>query len=103
MCGMEIPEQQAFVITANTIKNNHYLGTQLDREPNRLEIIFERTSFYARLMPDNRLRLTTTINANPQMKHIPKALINWVLQKCCMVILNMIEGKAQKLDRSYVK
>ena len=103
MSGMEIPAEKAFVITANTIKSNHYLGVALEREPDRLEILFERTSFYARLMPDNRLRVTATINANPQMKHIPKAMINWVLQKCCMVILNMIEGKAQKLDASYVR
>ena len=47
--------------------------------------------------------LKLTAHVDPHLDYIPKWLINYVIQKLCMVVLDTIEKRAKNLNEKYKK
>ena len=53
-CGIQLEEENACILTMSSTRADSWLGTQIKRDPNKVYIDVEKTSFYCKPLDENR-------------------------------------------------
>lgn len=100
-CGMQLPDDQACILTMSSAEGDSWLGTPLNRDKSLCYVNVHNTTFYCKHLSENRQLLRCTIHADPHLTWIPPTLINMGLKSCLMVFLDLIQKKSKKLEPAY--
>ena len=101
-CGIQLPEENACILTLSSISGQSWLGHPIQRDPQICAIDVHKAAFYAKSLGENRQLLKIIANAEPHLDYIPKRLINFGLRSVCGTFLSLLERKCQNLQQEYV-
>ena len=85
----------------SSVSGDSWLGREIKRDPNSVYCDMNKTTFYCKPLENGKILLRCMIYADPKLSYIPATLINIGLKNCCMVFLNLVQSKSQKLGVEY--
>ena len=75
--GYQLPFENAFVFSMDTIKGDEYFGLELKRHESVAEMVIDQSFAYIAPVGPNKTILKMFMNANPLLDYIPDSLIDW--------------------------
>lgn len=64
----------------SSIKGSTWFGKKLVRDSNLVYVDVNKTTFYLKQLPNGKILLRCTIQADPHLAYIPASLINMALR-----------------------
>ena len=89
-CGMQLPEENAWILTLNSVKNDKWFGHEIKRNPDMVYVDVNRATFYFKQLDADTQLLQVIGNSDPHMPLIPAWLINFGLKVGCSAFLDLL-------------
>ena len=100
-CGMQIPEEDAWILTLSSVNGDQWMGHEIKRNPEMVYVAVNRCTFYFKRIDENTQLLQAISNADPQMTYIPATLINFGLKIGISAYLELLQTKSENLAPEY--